>query len=72
MNGRIDSEGGLHIYRNGRDVTQFCLNGPTGCTHHCPQFGTPEASSWGDMVLLEICQRRVLQFSTFVDERKSE
>ena len=72
MNGRIDCEGGLHIYRNGRDVTQFCLNGPTGCTHHCPQFGDPEESALGGTILLEICQRRVLQFSTFVDERKSE
>ena len=75
MKGRIDNEGGLHIYRNGRDVAQFCPYQTGGhnyetCSHFCPQFGDPEESTLGGTILLEICQRRVLQFDTLIDERK--
>ncbi len=81
MKGKIDKLGYLWIERANLYITmkeQHCLEHPktTICGHWCPQFGEPEPIYAGenitpDLIEVEICQGRVLQFDEFADERKN-
>ncbi len=56
---------------------QICDHeGPQECGDWCPQFGEPESVYAGenttpDLIEIEICQGRRLQFDEFTDERNN-
>ena len=78
MKGKIDKNGKLWIERANMMKEQHCLEHPktTTCGDQCPQFGEPESIYAGenatpDLIEVEICQGRRLQFDEFTDERKN-
>ncbi len=78
MKAKINKSGYLWIERANMMKEQHCLEYPrtTTCGDQCPQFGEPEPIYVGenatpDLIEVEICQRRCLQFDEFTDERKN-
>ena len=74
MKGKINKNGSLLIERNGKYKDQWCLydhkDGAINCGDWCPQFGEPEKAVFEEnAAILNICQKKVLVFDDFEDER---
>lgn len=79
----ISGDGNLEIKRGKEYKGQYCLYQPhqdedemVTCGDWCPQFGEPEkveinggGEPHGHKFELKICQRRILKFDEFIDER---
>jgi len=78
MKGKINSNGGLEIYRKNLYKHQYCpfiIELQSSCGDWCPQFGEPKDSMFltdNENVLriqVVICHGRILTFNKFEDER---
>jgi len=72
MEGKIDKDGNLEIKRGKKYKVQACFYGGDGCGDWCPQFGEHSLSKSNGMTYLRICQKRILEFKDFEDERTQD
>ena len=70
---KIDKDGWLWIRRAGMLNKQFCpmSNTDVKCGDWCPLFGEPEVVAEG-VVVIEICQEKILRSECFTDERREK